>query len=59
MLPASEGATARCRAPDTSGLIEDLGCRLRSSSCFWLSALFRESPAQRRRARLPGAENRN
>jgi len=48
MLGASEEATARCRALDTSGLIEDLGCRPRSSSCFWLE-LSCESPRRSRR----------
>jgi len=39
ILRASEGATARCRVLDTSGLIEDLGYRLRSSCDFWFELL--------------------
>ena len=37
MLAASERATARCRELNTSDRYEDLGCRPRTSVCFWLS----------------------
>ena len=40
IVPASEGATARCRVLDTSGLTEDLGYRLRSSFRFWFELSF-------------------
>lgn len=41
MLRASEGATARCRGLDTSGLIEDLGLfAARSSFRFWFELSF-------------------
>ena len=45
MLRASEGPRHGA-VRWTSGLIEDLGCRLRSSFCFWVELSLRKGPME-------------